>query len=363
MIKVMKRVKKLIKDSAIKFNFYMKLRMNSGAEPRIFYLMGLGNRFPNLGDQAQATAIPLWFKKHFPMQVIEIKNDQIYQCLPLLKKHIKNNDIVFLHSGGNFGDDWYQTQLDREAIITCLKNNKIIQLPQTIFYSNSALGKQVLKHSQQVIQAHPSLLLFGRDFQSTALANQIFPITKVYARPDMVLSLQDVVSDIPSFNNTANCVGLKKTLLILRNDKEGIYNNSIKQEMAKSLSDIGYETTIWDTDVDDFFPDGKKLITIIKYLRFIASFDAVVTDRYHGLIFSVLVKKPCVVMRTHNHKLTSAFDWFDEVNFTRRADNIEDVKNALSDLEKLTEYSAPDWNEKHFDPMAKEVKDFLEYGS
>ena len=243
-----------------------------------------------------------------------------------------------------------------------MKKNKIIQLPQTIFYSDSQSGRQILKQSQKVIQTHPALLLFGRDFQSTALASQIFQTTKVYARPDMVLSLQEVVGNLKPSNNVANCAQFKKILLILRNDKEGIYNNTIKQEIAKSLTDIGYEATIWDTDVDDVFPDGKKLTTIVKYLKFIASFDAVVTDRYHGLIFSVLVKKPCVVMKTHNHKLTSAFDWFDEVNFTRRADNIEDVKHALIDLETLTEYTAPNWNEKHFDPMAKEVKEFLENG-
>lgn len=355
----MKRIKKLIKDLIVKLNFYIELKLNSSSQPRIFYLMGLGNRFPNLGDQAQAAAIPLWLKKHFLMPVIEIKNDQIYQCMPLLEKYIKKSDIVFLHSGGNFGDDWYQTQLDREFIIACMKNNKIIQLPQTIFYSSSESGKLALAKSQKVIQTHPNLLLFGRDFQSATLAHQLFQTTKVYARPDMVLSLQEVVSNFQPVKAPSAGVGFKKILLILRNDKEGIYSNNAKQELALSLSNVGYETTIWDTDVDDIFPTGKKISTITKYLKFIASFDAVVTDRYHGLIFSVLVKKPCVVMKTHNHKLTSAFDWFDEVNFTRRADSAEDIKTALADLGKLGEYLAPNWNEKHFEPMAKEVKDFL----
>lgn len=361
MIKVMKCIKRLINDLTIKFNFYIKLMVNRTSEPRVFYLMGLGNKFPNLGDQAQAAAIPLWFKKHFSMPVIEVKNYEIYQCLPLLKKHIKDNDIVFLHSGGNFGDDWYQTQLDRELIITGLSNNKIVQLPQTIFYSQTESGQSALKMSQQVIQAHPALLLFGRDFQSTALARQVFETTKIHSKPDMVLSLQDYVKDSLPLDNSFNRGNFKKILLILRNDKEGIYNAEMKQEISKSLTNLGYEATLWDTDVHDVFPDKKKLSTIMKYLKFIASFDAVVTDRYHGLIFSVLVKKPCVVMKTHNHKLTSAFDWFDGVNFTKRADTFEDIKIALTDLQKLTEYLAPNWNEKYFDLMAEEVKFFLKH--
>lgn len=364
MINLMKRIKRLAKKLIIQFNFYLKLMVNRGAKPRIFYLMGLGNRFPNLGDQAQAAAIPLWFKKHFSMPVIEIKNNQIDACLPILKKHIKKSDIVFLHSGGNFGDDWHRTQLDRELIITSLNNNKIVQLPQTIFYSQTELGKIALKVSQQVIQAHPALLLFGRDFQSAEFAKQVFQTTKVHAMPDMVLSLQDFVKDNlpldrPPKDRLSNHTSFKKLLLILRNDKEGIYNADVKLQMCESLANIGYQATIWDTDVDDVFPDHKKLLTILKYLKFIASFDAVVTDRYHGLIFSVLVKKPCVVMKTHNHKLTSAFDWFEGVNFTKRADTFEDIEMALTDLQKLTEYTTPNWNEKYFDRMAEEVKSFL----
>ena len=364
MMQILKQLKRFIRDLLIKLKFYYSLQSYSKDGPRIFYMMGLAKHFPNLGDQAQAAAIPLWFQKHFTWPVIHIKNNELQQCLPLLVRYIQPNDVVFLHSGGNFGDDWYQTQLDRESIIAALQENDIIQLPQTVYYSDTEKGTRAVKQSQQVISQHPNMLIFGRDVQSAALAQSLFPNKTVHARPDMVLSLHDYLKThhaetFVSAENVSAAKRIKKVLLILRNDKEGIYQASDKQDLMQCLVGLGYEVEIWDTDVVDVFTEDGRLDTLVKYLSFIASFDAVITDRYHGLIFSVLIQRPCVVMKTHNHKLTSAFDWFDQVNYTHRADSHEEIAHALTALAQLTALTSPNWNTQHFDPMADEVKAFL----
>lgn len=356
---MLKKMKRFAKNHWIQSKFLIAIKLSNPASPRIFYLMGLNKRFPNLGDQAQAAAIPLWFDKHFAWPVIQIKNDEIHQCLPILQRFIQPNDIVFLHSGGNFGDDWHQTQLDREKIIDALQNNPIIQLPQTVFYSDTVSGKQALAQTKQVLAQHPKVLMFGRDHQSTALSKRLFPQVPVHARPDMVLSLHDYLQRNHAETFISPVKAIRKVLLILRNDKEGVYQPSDKRHLKQFLVELGLEVEIWDTDVDDIFTEQGRLNTLVKYFSYIASFDAVITDRYHGLIFSVLIKRPCVVLKTHNHKLTSAFDWFDQVNFTQRADTHAEIKRALASLAKLTEYTSPDWNAEHFDPMAHEVKTFL----
>jgi exopolysaccharide biosynthesis predicted pyruvyltransferase EpsI len=356
---MLKKLKRFARNCWMQFKFLLTLKLSNTASPRIFYLMGLNKRFPNLGDQAQAAAIPLWFAKHFAWPVLQIKNDEVHQCLPILQRHIQAEDIVFLHSGGNFGDDWYQTQLDRETIIDALQNNPIIQLPQTVFYSDTASGKQALAQTQQVFAQHPRVLMFGRDHQSTALSQQLFPLVPVHARPDMVLSLHDYLQQHHAETFVSPVKPIRKVLLILRNDKEGVYQASDKQHLKQFLMELGFEVEIWDTDVDDIFTEQGRMDTLVKYFSYIASFDAVITDRYHGLIFSVLIRRPCVVLKTHNHKLTSAFDWFDQVNFTQRADTHDEIKRGLASLAKLTEYTAPNWNAQHFDPMAGEVKAFL----
>jgi len=320
--------------------------------------MGLGDTFPNLGDQAQAAAIPLWLEKHFHLPIIELKSYQIESCLPLLKQLIGKDDIVFLHSGGNFGDDWPCTQMIREAIVSALPDNKIVQLPQTIFYGNTDSGCLAADRSRQIINAHPALLIFGRDFHSAKIAKKLFDQTTVLTRPDMVLSLQDLVEKELPDAIVRRSPHIKKVLLIMRNDKEGVYDLALKRELEKILITADYQAMLWDTDVNDIFKDRAKFKTICKYLKFIAGFDAVITDRYHGLIFSVLVKRPCIVLKTHNHKLTSAFDWFDEVNYVKRIDSPDEILETLNAFQSLTEYVSPRWNAIHFDPMAIESKDF-----
>lgn len=358
MLEPLKKIYRFTRSFYRKLDFDIALR-KAGREPKVFYLMGLGDHFPNLGDQAQAAAIPMWIKQHFSRPLLEIKTDHFDDLLPLLKRRISSADIVFLHSGGNFGDDWYETQVIREKAIAALPNNCLIQLPQTVHYSDSEHGRRRLGTSKEVIGRHPKLMIFGRDKQSEMLCKDFFSNSTISARPDMVLSMQQAVSKELGEKIERRASSIRKVLLIMRNDKEGVFDSTSQKMIGEHLTEAGYETTLWDTDVKDIFPDGYKFLTLRRYLEFISSFDAVVTDRYHGLIFSVLVKRPCVVLKTHNHKLTSAFDWFEGVNFAIRANTNEEIVESLKWLEQLDSYRTTDWNAAHFEPMAAEVKSFL----
>lgn len=124
----------------------------------------------------------------------------------------------------------------------------------------------------------------------------------------------------------------------MRNDKEGVFSNSDQHSLLESVRSKGYITELWDTDVNETFREHEKLAIVMRHLDYIGSFDAVVTDRYHGLIFSVLTKN--TVRRsalTHNHKLTSAFDWFEKVNFVIRIDSPNNTTAALNELERIEE--------------------------
>lgn len=326
----------------------------------IFYLMGHGREHRNLGDQAQAGAIPLWLEKHFAGPIIQIKTLDVVSHLDAVVEFIKPGDIVFIHSGGCFGDDWYETQLIREKIFTALSGYRIVQLPQTIHYSETEEGAKRLAISQQLIGNMKSLFLIGRDPESATQAHNYFSTTKISAYPDMVLSLQDIAAkrvQVKATDVTENkqC----KCLLILRNDKESVMDMDSKNTLMSKLELGGYDVKLWDTDVDDIFFESRKLDIIIKHLKFISTFDAVVTDRYHGLIFAVLLKRPCVVLPTHNHKLTSAFDWFHKVNFVHLLKDSDDLCESVRKTLSVHPRSAPDWNKEYFDPMAAEIKSFV----
>jgi pyruvyl transferase EpsI len=350
---------RLVSSLIRKQHLLSQLKKYSNEQQILYYLMGHDQNLPNLGDQAQAAAIPIWLRKHFVGPIIQVKAYDIDNYMDVIVRFIKKNDIVFIQSGGFFGDDWYETHQIRERLFSSLSSYRIIQLPQTIHFSNTEEGVQRLKKSQNIIANMKKLFLIGRDPESALLAREYFSTTKVSAYPDMVLSLQDIVAQNIQGYMDVQDKKQYRCLLILRNDKESVLNVDSKHILMSQLQAGGYEVDLWDTDVDDIFSEKKKLDILIKYLKYISSYDAVVTDRYHGLIFAVLLRRPCVVLPTHNHKLTSAFDWFHKVNFVHLLADGEDICDAVRLTLSVQSRSAPDWNKEYFDPMAEEIRQFI----
>ena len=94
---------------------------------------------------------------------------------------------------------------------------------------------------------------------------------------------------------------------------------------------------------------------ILRWLDFIASHDAVVTDRFHGLIFSTIARRPCVLLPTGNHKITAALEWFRDVRFVRLAARPDEVAPLLADVLSVRERSVPDWEACFFTPLAQRI--------
>ncbi len=60
-------------------------------------------------------------------------------------KRIKENDIILLHGGGNFGDLYRPLQIFRLDVIDKFPNNRVIFFPQTVFYADDSLLVNDLK--------------------------------------------------------------------------------------------------------------------------------------------------------------------------------------------------------------------------
>jgi len=324
----------------------------SRGKRKIFYLMGLNETHRNLGDQAQGVAIREWFKNYFPeYEVFEYRCYEKFNYLPLLLAEVTKDDLIFLHSGGNFGDTWPHTEEIRQDIIERTPHIPIVQLPQTIDFSDSDLGRRLLENSKRVIGKHERMIIMGRDLTSTELAQGYFPGKVVRSFPDMVLSLAEHYR--PRFPRPP--VGQRQRLLmIMRNDKEGIFSGTDIASIKSLFPDR--ETVVWDTDVDETFPRPEAKSIIEKHLDFIATFDHIITDRYHGLIFSVIVNRPCVVLPTVNHKITSAAGWFSSLPTVRFAKEITEVPDDLLKVVNSASAHHHDWDAVHFRPMAELVR-------
>lgn len=91
--------------------------------------------------------------------------------------------VVVFHGGGNLGDLYRYPQFLREKVIQSCHGNRIIILPQTIYFQE----EEAWERCRRIFSAHPDLHLFVRDERSFELGRELTP--NVYLVPDMAHQL------------------------------------------------------------------------------------------------------------------------------------------------------------------------------
>lgn len=118
--------------------------------------------------------------------------------------------VVLLHGGGNFGDLWLGHQKHREQIATDLRDYRLVQLPQSIFFSSEALARQ----ADEILGAHPDFHLLIRDSLSIQRAADLLPHLNPVFCYDMALGYEPPA--------TKGAPMAHSLLIIARKDKEGV---------------------------------------------------------------------------------------------------------------------------------------------
>jgi len=332
-------------------NIYLFLKYyNLKHQRKIIYVLTPPMQLPNIGDHAQVVGIKKWMSDKYPdYQVLEFNKDETIYLQWAIKKLTSKNDLVFIHSGGNMGDSGLWSERGRRLTIKNLPDNKIISLPQTIFFSDTDTGRKELKISQAIYNQHPNLIIMARDFKSESLAREYFPNANIISCPDFVLYLQNQTSDESNQEERVN------TLLCLRKDSESILTN----EKRTKIKDLVNQPIIYiDTTLPRLIPRKNRENELKLIIQRMYSSKIVITDRFHGLIFAVLTKTPCIVLSTVNHKITSAFKWFDGINFVAFAHNLEEIPRLINEIEKLPSKESKDWATLYFDSLKTILKSY-----
>lgn len=317
-------------------------------EKKIIYALTPTPHLSNIGDHAQVFAIERWLSQHFPDHaVFEIDKNEVVYGQQLLTEFIKPDDLIFLHSGGNLGDRGLWSETGRRLMIQGFLETRIISLPQTIFFSDSDEGKKQQRISEEVYASHPNLTVIGRDTVSGQIAERLFPAAQVFIAPDFVLSLK--LEDIGISDITVKKEGI---LGCLRVDNESTLSAVERQNIAKRL---GRETTLTDTTLNRPINARDRVAVIRKYVEMVLAHEAVVTDRFHGLIFSIIAGRPTVVLPTIDHKLTSAIEWFDTTNFVSFARSVEQIDENIEKVLSQELLECPDFRSEYFDSLPKKL--------
>lgn len=271
---------------------------------RCFYLDAAS--YNNLGDQAIALSMELFLNDIFGKENVNVFSEkEVIHYIKSLKKQIRPGDIIALSGGGNMGDLYPRYEALRRILIKNFKNNRIVVFPQTVDYSCGKYGKREFDRGIAVYKSHPDLFVCVRERNSFDILIRQLP--NVVLVQDIVFYLYGKIF-VNSKNFVSNQVGL-----CLRKDKESLLSKeqyiNIEKKIKEQSERVFVFTTMAEIKEQYDFLIRKKLI--VEKLKEISACKVVVTDRLHGMIFSLLAGVPCVAVDNSNHKVSNVADTID----------------------------------------------------
>lgn len=311
---------------------FKKEKIEMGESGTVYYLDAAS--YGNLGDQAIALAIEIFLKNYCNVPCITISENKLLSCFKQLKKIIKKNDLIVLSGGGNMGNYYPRYEAIRRKVIRNFPDNRIIIFPQTIDYTNDNNGKRELRSSVKCYSGHKKLTICAREKKSFDKMSEIYTQNNVQLVPDIVLSLKDFFTfEKKSVSN--------KTGICLRSDKESVLSDSGKQNIMDMIkgsesSEIKLLSTMSGTSelITDY--ECRKKAVYNKLKEF-SECEVIITDRLHGMIFSILAGVPCIAFDNSNKKLSGVFETIEKsINSVKMVDisMINELPNLIENLKK-----------------------------
>lgn len=278
--------------------------------------------FGNLGDHAITEAEMMFLNDNFKKnEIIEISFLEYTYAKQSIQKLIKKNDLIFIHGGGFLGTLWFSAEKMVREIITTFNNNQIIIFPQSIYFDEDK--KSEIGNTYKVFNSHPNITILTRDRRSFNFAIEHYPKNnKIEFVPDIVTYLNET-----NLDNEREGV-----LFCLRTDKEKINNPKI-QEIYMKLEEKGINCEITDTVVDDNFEgEIRKMYLNSKFEQF-SKAELIVTDRLHGMIFSLITGTPCIAFDNVSKKVSGVYEWIKNIGYIICITPENDY--LISDIDKL----------------------------
>ena len=281
---------------------------------------------PNLGDLAQTYCTELLCKKNLKdyelveFTTISINNNR-FGILDQLKKIIKSDDIIIFQSGYCTEDDHPDHRMHK-IIIENFPNNAIIALPQTVLLKS----QKEIDITSTIFNEHKKLYFITRDMVSYNMSQKMFKNTKVDVCPDIVTTL------IGKYKFNTERKGI---LFCMRNDNEKLIVDSEIELIIKEL-DKYERINRWDTTVNCNTVELRKNFKSVfeDILEKFASYKLVITDRFHGTIFSLIASTPVIVLPTNDHKVLTGADWFLE-DYSQYVYKLNDLSELKMLIEKV----------------------------
>lgn len=262
-----------------------------------------------------------WFLKYSGISCIYSASKDTFDW-----RSIPKDATIILQGGGNFGDVWLPHQKFRLDVIQKYPNNKIIVLPQTIYYQDI----NNMKREAAIMAEHSNLIICSRDSETHQLVKDNFS--------NETLLLPDMAFCIPvDYLTKYRVESIKdKNLFLKRKDKEvsaydyyKYINCNVEEHDWPSYETVtetvkNYRRLVSRKNLLEKIGCGRlvdiyaKRILRKHYVKtgveFISSYDYIYTTRLHVAILSTLLGKPFTFFDNSYGKNSSFYNtWLSDV--------------------------------------------------
>lgn len=260
--------------------------------------------YANIGDAL------IWYGTECWLKTIHFSCKLRASCSTFSFPELRSETVIIMQGGGNFGDIWRQHQEFRLKVIKHYPNNRIIILPQTVFYSNPKTAMQ----DAAIMCQHHNVIICARDKRSLKFLKAFRFSKNLLLLPDMVFCAQ--------FESPQST---KDALFIKRTDKEW---KDVPLEQLPSDIEIGDWCSIERPDkaVESFSlienPDEKDSYAINVFLphlvdlgiKQLGRYRTIYTTRLHAALLGILLGKNIVLFDNSYGKNSSFYDtWLREI--------------------------------------------------
>lgn len=314
--------------------------------------VALSANYGNIGDIGITIAQMQMIKDIYPdRKILEIPAINFYDYVELMKPIVNDDDIITLIGGGNMGNLYPLVEEYRRYIISNFPNNKMLSFPQSIDFNHGDNGAEELQKSVDIYGAHKNLTIFAREQLTYDVMKKNFK-NDVRLVPDIVLYLK----------NKIELTGKKENIsLCFRDDDEKITQNDIIKDLTNLLTKNNFENiSIASTHLGDIIIKSYEKQQIFETLlnKFQKS-KLVITDRLHGMIFSVITNTPCIAFDNSNKKISATYNtWLKGNSNVRLVQNYneEEILNYVKELTSNSNKALNDF-EENFKPLLQKLKE------